>query len=209
MNALNKDMLDIYEIREKIRIACEYDDNNYLLITESDLLTLYTKALFLLEQIGEMKKYELLQKEQDLIKRKPKGKKNSRDTHDYEYYYSKLLVLDPYLEVIKKKIRSKNTNFQSETDKNTDIGKKLQEYGRLKNEKKVWDLSINAAMEIGIYIGSQSKEKECFVLTRKGLNDKLNSVSKELGNLPNTRIDTIWKNIPEKFRKTAGKPKKE
>ena len=80
-----------------------------------------------------------------------------------------------------------------------------RELGRLRREKSNWNDSIEAAVQIGIYCNQLSVGDK--KITRDNLSNKLF----ELGfkDLPDTTIEKIWKAIPEKHRKKAGRPSKE
>ena len=89
-------------------------------------------------------------------------------------------------------------------EKDTLTPKEAQELGRLRREKSKWDDSIEAALQIGLFCNELSKQDE--KITRDMLSQKLFDL--KFKDLPNTTIEKIWKAIPEKFRKKAGRPTK-
>jgi len=74
-----------------------------------------------------------------------------------------------------------------------------RELGRLRAEKKKWDASIRAAVQVGIHCSEIDD-----VITR----DELTDFIVKIETLPDTTIDKIWQALPEKYRKKAGRPKK-
>jgi hypothetical protein len=70
----------------------------------------------------------------------------------------------------------------------------------LRIEKKKWDASIVAAVHIGIFC-----EKLDHPITRSELENEIFKIS----DLPYTTIEKIWRTIPDKYRKSAGRPKKQ
>lgn len=79
--------------------------------------------------------------------------------------------------------------------------KEARELGQLRKEKNKWDKSIEAAIEATIFCKDQKTP-----VTRKQLWDVLKK--KELGNIPDTTFEKIWKFIPEALRNSGGRPKK-
>ena len=76
-----------------------------------------------------------------------------------------------------------------------------RELGRLRDEKHKWDSSVSAAVKIGIYCANLGRP-----VVRKEVEDEVFKLHPQL---PNTTIDKMWKALPEKYRKGAGRPKKE
>jgi hypothetical protein len=74
-----------------------------------------------------------------------------------------------------------------------------RELGQLREEKKKWDASIRAAVETGIHCANLSD-----LMTR----DQLTDFIVKTESLPDTTIDKIWKALPDKYKKKAGRPKK-
>ncbi len=79
-----------------------------------------------------------------------------------------------------------------------------RELGRLRRERSKWDDSIKASLQIGLFCNEVSKESK--KITRDMLTDKLFELG--FNELPKTTIEKIWKAIPEKYRKKAGRPPK-
>jgi hypothetical protein len=71
----------------------------------------------------------------------------------------------------------------------------------LKRQKAKWDSSIAAAVQVGVHFANLDRE-----IIRDELQDFINRMDK---NIPNATIDKIWKNLPEKYKKGPGRPKKE
>lgn len=71
--------------------------------------------------------------------------------------------------------------------------------GQLEREKEKWDISIEAAVTIGIYVASANGR-----VMRKEIQDEVYKVD---GDIPKTTIERIWKAIPVKYRKQGGRPK--
>lgn len=82
-------------------------------------------------------------------------------------------------------------------------GKDSQELGRLKAEKKAMDSTINAAVQLGIFIKDNTDAG--LQLKRKDVIDFIHGIDR---NIPNTRIDQIWNFIPDEFKHGPGRPKK-
>lgn len=89
-------------------------------------------------------------------------------------------------------------------EKDTLTPKEAQELGRLRREKSKWDDSIKASLHIGLFCNELSKQDK--KITRDMLSQKLFDL--KFKDLPNTTIEKIWKAIPEKYRKKAGRPPK-
>ena len=78
-----------------------------------------------------------------------------------------------------------------------------REIGRLRREKFKWDDSIKASVHIGIFCNELEQGVK---ITRDMLAQKIYDL--KFKDLPNTTIEKIWKAIPEKYRKRAGRPTK-
>jgi hypothetical protein len=76
-----------------------------------------------------------------------------------------------------------------------------RELGQLREEKKKWDSSIVAAVQAGVHFANLDRE-----IIRDELKDFIYKTDKTI---PNTTIDKIWKALPDKYKKGAGRPKKE
>ena len=92
----------------------------------------------------------------------------------------------------------------AQTANNDFINKDARELGRLRREKFKWDDSIKASVHIGIFC-NESLEKGVKITKRK-LEDKIFKLG--FKDLPNTTIEKIWKALPEKYKKKAGRPSK-
>jgi hypothetical protein len=84
------------------------------------------------------------------------------------------------------------------------LPKEARELGRLKLEKSKWHDSIKASVLIGLFCKEQ--EEKQIKITRDMLTGKLFELG--FGELPDTTIEKIWKALPEKCRKKAGRPTK-
>jgi hypothetical protein len=138
-------------------------------------------------------------------------------THDdFESYY--IVVFNPqiYLNWIQN-----NTEFKyskkfdllntDQISKDTSNGKNLmmlsskekQELGRLRTEKITMDSAIKAAIEVGVYLEKVKMKSELIV--RSDISDLINKIDIKI---PNTRIDLIWKSIPDEIKSGPGRRKK-
>jgi hypothetical protein len=94
-------------------------------------------------------------------------------------------------------------NTQRESFENDDLtGKEKQELGRLRAEKAKMDATVLAAIDVGRFI--QKKEDQGKLIVRKDIDDCVYRLDK---NIPQTRIDMIWKSIPVSCKKGPGRPK--
>jgi hypothetical protein len=75
-----------------------------------------------------------------------------------------------------------------------------RELGRLREEQKKWDSSVAAAVIAGVHFANLGHQ-----IIRGDLQDFINKTDKTI---PNTTIDKIWKALPEKYKKGAGRPRK-
>ena len=80
-------------------------------------------------------------------------------------------------------------------------GKEQRELGQLRREKEKWDRSIEAAVMVGMFCPERKN-----VLIKDELVKYLIEIG--AGDLPDTTMDRIWGAIPQKYRKTAGRPRK-
>ena len=76
-----------------------------------------------------------------------------------------------------------------------------RELGELRKEKAKWDSSIAAAVQAGVHFANLDRE-----IIRDELKDFIYKTDKTI---PNTTIDKIWKALPDKYKKGAGRPRKE
>jgi hypothetical protein len=143
----------------------------------------------------------------EVIKFESKYLANQRRKEDVREDNNQLEIYAPFKKIIKAieeigcehcaaKLVAKREliNFKKQEIKGND----KRELGRLKREKKKWDLSIKAALEVGL-LCNQSEEP----LKRADLRDFLYNKNFDL---PDTTIEKIWKAIPEKLKKSAGRP---
>lgn len=82
-------------------------------------------------------------------------------------------------------------------------GKDRQELGRLKTEKITMDLTVKAAIVVGTYI--EKAKTEGRLIVKDEIIDLVNGIDSKI---PSTRIDLIWKSIPDKIKSGPGRPKK-
>ena len=78
-------------------------------------------------------------------------------------------------------------------------GKERTQFGQLLREKEKWDISIEAALEIGRSLKPGKRIK------RDEFEDKIFT---EFRDLPSTTIKLIWDKIPPKFKFVGRPPKK-
>ncbi|ACL06462.1 hypothetical protein Dalk_4785 [Desulfatibacillum aliphaticivorans] len=78
-------------------------------------------------------------------------------------------------------------------------GKERTELGRLKNEKKTWDSSLEAAFYLGVVnnVNERIKRQELKTIYREKFPDQKA--------YPDTTFDRIWKKVPESMKFTGGK----
>lgn len=77
-----------------------------------------------------------------------------------------------------------------------------KELGTLRREKEKWDLSVEAAVVVGLYCARDDVQKP---VTRPSLKDHLHESG--IKDLPDTTFDKIWGHIPPKFKHRGGRPK--
>ncbi len=83
------------------------------------------------------------------------------------------------------------------------LGKERQELGRLKKEKITMDLTVEAAIAVGKYI--EKAKSEGRLIVKGEISDLINHIDRKI---PDTRIDLIWKSIPDDIKSGPGRPKK-
>jgi len=81
------------------------------------------------------------------------------------------------------------------------IAKDARELGRLKNEQEKWHSSIKAAVQVGIFCANMAR-----AVVREEVDNLVNNIDEAI---PFTTIDKMWKALPDKYRKGAGRPRKE
>lgn len=91
----------------------------------------------------------------------------------------------------------KNDLLQNESQMAAEDAREL---GRLRVEKKAWDKSIVAAVRIGLFCASKGGE-----FVRGDIYDEIMNIDQ---GIPNTTMNTIWKAIPDKYKKGPGRPRK-
>ena len=79
--------------------------------------------------------------------------------------------------------------------------KDARELGRLKNEQEKWYRSLEAAVHVGLFCANMGRP-----VGRKEVNDLVNNIDRAI---PFTTIDKMWKALPDKYKKGAGRPRKE
>jgi len=95
-------------------------------------------------------------------------------------------------------IESDNINNSSELS-----GKEKQELGRLRTEKVTMDLTVKAAVDVGAYI--EKAKTEGRLIVKDDIIDLINGIDSKI---PSTRINLIWKSIPDNIKSGPGRPKK-
>nr|BDD46989.1 hypothetical protein 7 [Desulfobacteraceae bacterium] len=170
------------------------------------------------------------QKQDEFVCRTPEGEEGltGRVIYTMRASYSQLAPLTNNLYLLHTLINDLNDYNESEKDKilnslffklddvmrfeengrkNNGLSAKkdAQELGRLKREKSGWDDSIKAAVKIGIFCNQLSTKN--IEITKNKLTDEIYKLGYK--DLPKTTIEKIWKAIPEKYRKKAGRPAKE
>lgn len=89
----------------------------------------------------------------------------------------------------------------SESEGSRLSAKDAQELGRLREEKLKWDSSIVAAAHVGIFCATIGRP-----VVRREVDDEIYKVDPQI---PKTTMDKLWKALPNKYKKGAGRPKKE
>jgi len=79
--------------------------------------------------------------------------------------------------------------------------KDARELGRLKNEQEKWYRSIEAAVQVGIFCANLGR-----TVVKREVVDEVIKMDRDI---PDTTIDKMWKALPDKYRKGAGRPRKE
>jgi hypothetical protein len=85
-------------------------------------------------------------------------------------------------------------------------GDKRQRLGKLEDEKKNMDATIQAAIHAGVFIEQRKRTDNA----SKGVKKKelYDFIYKKDKTLPDTRIESIWKRIPQDYKHGSGRPKK-
>lgn len=100
------------------------------------------------------------------------------------------------LEILKPWLNKNNADIENSESL---TGKERRELGQLRTEKKKWNASITAAVQIGMWVLSQDGN-----LKRKDVEAKLHAIDPAI---PNTTFEEIWKAIPPEYRHSGGRPK--
>jgi hypothetical protein len=79
--------------------------------------------------------------------------------------------------------------------------KKARELGQLRRQKKKWDSSLAAAVQVGVHSATFGR-----ALKRSEFFDWVNEIDNAI---PDTAIEQMWKALPDKYKKGSGRPKKE
>lgn len=76
-----------------------------------------------------------------------------------------------------------------------------RELGFLRKEKSKWNASIVAAVRVAIFCSTLGRP-----VLRKEVMDEIWGID---GKIPESTIEKIWKALPEKYKKGAGRPRNE
>ena len=118
---------------------------------------------------------------------------------NYLYKKSEVEELELHCGWLKK--AKKEIKEQSENEENKPINEKeIKELEQLRFEKEKWDVSINAAVKIGIWAGEEDGPFKV-----KTVKDKIESIETEI---PITTFEIVWQAIPAK-KKHPGYEKSE
>jgi len=79
--------------------------------------------------------------------------------------------------------------------------KDAREFGRLKAEQEKWYSSITAAVQVGIFCSTVGHS-----VVRREIEGCVFDIDQAI---PFTTIDIMWRAIPDKYKKGAGRPRKE
>ena len=92
------------------------------------------------------------------------------------------------------------TKDESDANNRELTAKDARELGRLKNEQEKWHSSIAAAVQVGLFCANIGRP-----VVREEVNDLVNDIDRAI---PFTTIDKMWKALPDKYKKGAGRPRK-
>jgi len=128
-------------------------------------------------------------------------KMEPEEIHDFDSsHMTDLLFMRADIEDFEK-ANKLPTKDESDANNIELTAEEARELGRLRNEKNKWDSSIIAALHIGMY---------CSGLDHPITHDELTDVVYKIDDkIPDTTIDKMWKALPDKYRKGAGRPRKE
>ena len=128
-------------------------------------------------------------------------KMEPKEIHDFDFsHMTDLLFIRTDIEDFEK---ANELPAKDESDANNIKvnGKDGRELGRLKNEQDKWHSSIAAAVKVGIFCANMGRP-----VVRAEVYDLVNNIDKAI---PVIAIDTMWRTLPNKYRKGAGRPRKE
>jgi hypothetical protein len=128
-------------------------------------------------------------------------KMEPEEIHDFDSsHMTDLLFMRADIEDFEK---ANDWPIKDESDANNIklTAKDARELGRLKNEQEKWDRSIEAAVQVGIFCANMGR-----TVVKREVVDEVIKIDRDI---PDTTIDKMWKALPDKYRKGAGRPRKE
>jgi hypothetical protein len=93
------------------------------------------------------------------------------------------------------------TKDESDENNRELSAKDARDLGRLRNEQEKWHSSIAVAVEVGLFCANIGRP-----VVRKEVSDFVNDIDSAI---PFTTIDKMWKALPDKYKKGAGRPRNE
>jgi len=128
-------------------------------------------------------------------------KMEPEEIHDFDFsHMTDLLFTRTDIEDFEK-ANELPTKDESDANNRELTAKDARELGRLKNEQEKWDRSIEAAVQVGLFCANIGRP-----VVRKEVNNLVNLMDIAI---PFTTIDKMWKALPDKYKKGAGRPRKE
>jgi hypothetical protein len=128
-------------------------------------------------------------------------KMEPEEIHDFDSsHMTDLLFMRADIEDFEK---ANDWPIKDESDANNIklTAKDARELGRLENEQEKWDRSIEAAVQVGIFCANMGR-----TVVKREVVDEVIKIDRDI---PDTTIDKMWKALPDKYRKGAGRPRKE
>ena len=110
-------------------------------------------------------------------------------------------VFDPDAVLTFEKEHGLSAVEDSDLEKMKLPAKEARELGLLRTQKETMDISIGAAVQVGIFCAETDRP-----VIRKEIQDLVNNLDLKI---TDTSIDMMWNSIPQNYKKGPGRPKKE
>jgi len=128
-------------------------------------------------------------------------KMEPKEIHDFDSsHMTDLLFMRTDIEDFEK-VNELPAKDESDANNIKVTGKDGRELGRLRDEQRRWHSSIAASVHVGLFCASMGRP-----VVRKEVNDLVNNIDRAI---PFTTIDKMWKALPDKYKKGAGRPRNE